>query len=278
METAKSTLKNESNDGKITEQKYETAGATHTFEAVAVKNTTQTQKLDIKSVLTQNLTLAIKDKTKPAVLIFHTHTTETYELLDRGYYSNAHSTRSPDNGVNMVRVGKAITEQLEAAGFAVIHDTRTYDASYNGAYARSLASIEEYKKKYPELQVILDVHRDAIKTENGTKIKPTAEINGKKAAQIMIITGCQEQGITGYDNWQQNLRFALRLQKQAQAMYPGLMRPVLFCARKYNMNTSPCSLLLEFGSDSSTLEEAVYAGKMMGNTLAALLNQHVVKA
>ena len=77
--------------------------------------------------------------------------------------------------------------------------------------------------------------------------------------------------VTNFPTWEQNLTFALQLQQTAETKYPGLMRPILFSARKYNMDITPCSVLLEMGSDSNTLEEAVYAGRLIGTALAELL-------
>ena len=49
------------------------------------------------------------------------------------------------------------------AGFEVIHDTNLYDyPAYNGAYDRSKAAVKEWLEKYPTIQIILDVHRDAL--------------------------------------------------------------------------------------------------------------------
>lgn len=173
----------------------------------------------------------------------------------------------------MVRVGDAIAEQLENAGYGVIHDTNIYDSSYNGAYDRSRKSVEKYLKEYPSIQITLDVHRDAIHYDSGTKCKPTAEINGKKAAQVMIISGCEGEGVENFPNWKKNLAFAVSLQANVEERFEGLMRPIFFCHRKYNMDVTKASLLLEFGTDANTLEEAVYSGALVGKALSDMLDK-----
>lgn len=263
--------------GKIDEQTYTAKNATHVYGNVWAQNKTHEHDLDLKKVLNEPVDLTITDKKKPHILVFHTHTTESYMLLDRDTYSDAYITRSNDPKRNMVRVGDEICDQLEKAGFAVIHDTNIYDTTYSGAYYRSEDQIEKYMEQYPDIQVILDIHRDAIKQSNGTMVAPTATINGKKAAQIMIISGCQEGDITDFPDWEYNLRFAVQLQKQCQEMFPGLVRPLFFCAREYNMHKSRCSLLIEMGSDSNTLDEAAYSGRMLGKALATMLERYVVK-
>ncbi len=90
----------------------------------------------------------------------------------------------------------------------------------------------------------------------------------------MIITGVEEGPVTDFPNWEQNLRFALALQQTSQDLHEGLMKPVYFCRRRYNMDVTPCSLLLEFGSDGNTLAEAVYAGTLFGEALSQFIEDH----
>ena len=70
------------------------------------------------------------------------------------------------------------------------------------------------------------------------------------------------------------LRFALQLQKKCETMFPGLMRPVLFSQRKYNMDMTRFSLLIEMGSETNTLEEACYSGRMLAAALASLMDEY----
>lgn len=274
MKEAKQKSKNDKKDGAISEWQYTNEGVTDKFGVVKVKNVNKTQ-IDIENLLSKKADLSVC-KDEPSVLIFHTHTTETYQLVDRDYYPTDNVTRSEDSARNMVRIGNAICEQLDAAGIKYIHDTKIHDKRYTGAYDNSRETAVEYMKKYPSIQVVLDVHRDAVERTDGTKIKPVATINGKKAAQIMIISGCQEEGngLTEFPDWKQNLVFALKLQKIAEENFEGLMRPLYFCPRMYNMNLTHCSLLLEIGSDSNTLEEAEYSGRCIGNALAKLLKEY----
>ncbi|MGN0555075.1 MAG: stage II sporulation protein P [Candidatus Fimenecus sp.] len=271
MQDAEAVFANAQKSGNIVEKQYDAANATDTYENITVRNTTPSHSVDIKSAVGKSATLQIADKSAPTVLIFHTHTTESYELLNYGWYTTEYVTRSNSPDRNMVRVGTAICEELTKMGIGVVHDTEIHDAQYTGAYDRSRESIQKIMAENPSIQVVIDVHRDAIKQSDGTRIKPTAEINGKKAAQIMIIAGCEDGKVTDFPRWEENLTFALQLQKTAETDYPGLMRPVLFSARKYNMDVTPCSVLLEMGSDSNTLEEAEYAGHLIGKALGKLI-------
>ena len=264
-------------DGSIYEKQYKNEGVTDSFGVVKVKNVNKTD-IDIESILKEKIDLSVS-KDKPSVLIFHTHTTETYQILDRGFYETNFKTRTKESGQNMLRVGKEICREIETLGYKVIHDTEIHDLSYNGAYAHSREKVEEYLKKYPTIQIVLDIHRDAIQQSDGTKIKPTATIQGKKAAQIMIISGCQEKGnpIENFPGWRYNLTFAVHLQNKLETMFQGITRPLYFCPRKYNMNVSHCSLLVEVGSDANTLEEAVYTGRCLGVALGEIMKEYEEK-
>lgn len=261
--------------GSTAEVFFSTSGATDTVKGVSVKNTTATKKPDFEALINQGISLEIPDKSEPLVLIFHTHTTESYLLADNGVFYSDYQTRSTDSSKNMVRVGDEICRALEENGIGCIHDTAIYDESYEGAYARSRESVKKYLEQYPSIQIILDVHRDAIYYSDTERCKPTAVIDGKKAAQIMIITGAEEGYVTDFPDWEENLSFALAFQKTAQESFQGLMKPLYFCQRKYNMDLGKISLLFEMGTDANTLDEAMYSGYLAGMVLAQIINTAV---
>ncbi len=276
MEEAEEMYKGFEKSGEIKEQQFGTSSTTTSFGVIDINNKTD-ESVNIKKLLNSAPKYQTITKEEPYILVYHTHTTEGYELLDKGWYSNDYNSRTKDCGKNMVRVGEELVKSLENAGYKVIHDKNIYDSSYNGAYSRSLVSVEKYLKKYPSIVLTLDVHRDAIHYSDGTKSKPTAEIDGKKAAQVMIISGCEGEGVEDFSSWKDNLTFAVHLQNTVEENYEGLMRPIFFCNRKYNMNVTPCSLLLEFGTDANTLEEAVYSASLVGKALGKMLDKELKK-
>lgn len=274
IQEAETNAAKEKKAGAIQKKTYTTEGVTDRTGVVRIKNLNQT-RIDPAALLGRRADLAV-EKGKPCVLVFHTHTTESYQYLDRSFYTAGFPTRDRDSSRNMVRVGDEICEELERMGFPVLHDTEIHDTRYNGAYERSRRKVLSYLEQYPTLQVLLDIHRDAIQLSDGTKIKPVAEIDGKQAAQVMIISGCQESGnkVTDFPDWEQNLVFALQLQQKLESTFPGLTRPLFFAPRRYNMHLSHCSLLLEVGTDANTLEEAAYSGRLIGHALALLLEEY----
>lgn len=212
----------------------------------------------------------ITDTDEPQVLIYHTHTTESFEPYVRDFCDANFNYRTTDPTKNMVMVGDEICKELEKAGIGVIHAVEIHDyPSYNGSYARSRATIEPILKKYPSIKVALDIHRDAI-SSNGSAFQPYVEINGREAAQIMIISGCDD-GTLGMPNYLKNFRFASYFEQQLESDNPGLTRPILFDYRKYNQDLTTGSLLIEVGSHGNTLDQVKYSGQLIGQSLVSVL-------
>ena len=213
----------------------------------------------------------IEDTAEPQVLIYHTHTTESFEPYVRENYDSAFNYRTTDETKNMIMVGDAIQAELESRGIGVIHVKTVHDyPSYNGSYGRSRESILPILEQYPSIKVALDIHRDAISGE-ACAYQPYIEIDGKEAAQIMIISGCDD-GTLGMPFYMKNFHFACRLQEKLEGDNPGLTRPILFDYRHYNQDLTTGSLLIEVGSHGNTLEQVQYSGQLIGRSLGDMLN------
>lgn len=213
----------------------------------------------------------VSDTSEPQVLIYHTHTTESFEPFVRESFDPSFNYRTTDETKNMVMVGDAIQAELEAQGIGVIHVRTIHDyPSYNGSYGRSRESILPVLEQYPSIKVALDIHRDAISGE-GYAYQPYVEIDGKEAAQIMIISGCDD-GTLDMPNYMKNFHFACTFQQKLESDNPGFTRPILFDYRHYNQDLTTGSLLVEVGSHGNTLEQAQYAGQLIGRSLGELLN------
>ena len=278
MNKAKKTATKSKSKGKTSEEAYQGGGTIVSYGNLQIQ--TKIPKSfyspDIKALLNQGSDLTIYDKSKPTVLIYHSHTTEAYSLLDTGYYISS-DARSNNSARNMVRVGDDLAAYLEKQGFTVIHDRTIHDKDYTKSYDNSRVTIEKYLEQYPSIEVTIDVHRDDITYSNKAKVKPTAKINGKKAARMMIISGCEYNRVKNFPDWEENLKFDLQVQNKVNELYPGLMRPILFSERKYNMYETHYSFLLEVGTDANTLDEACYSARLFGNALGQLLNEKYVK-
>ena len=275
-QTEEKSEQKDSGKGKVSEKQIQNSG--YSYSSVYVKDGNSNYNLDIKKLLNTSAKCKIKKNAGYQVLIVHTHTTESYAEKSQDWYSKKYNPRTTDKSESVVAVADEIEKKLEAAGIRTLHITTYHDyPEYTGAYDRARKTIKAYLKKYPSIEMVIDVHRDSITREDGTKIKPTAKINGKKAAQVMIITGCDNEGKLDFGGWRDNSIIAVQLQKKMADKYAGLARPLYFAPFRYNMDLTPNSLLIEFGTDVNTLSEAKYSGQLVGNCLVDVLEKYVVK-
>ena len=75
-----------------------------------------------------------------------------------------------------------------------------------------------------------------------------------------------------HENWQENLKFAAKIQNAAEIMYPGVMRPINLRKERFNEHMTKGSLILEVGSNGNTLAQAKEGGKDVARAIAAVLN------
>lgn len=208
----------------------------------------------------------------PSVLIVHTHTSESY-----AEYENARST---DEEQNVVKIGRIIKERLERQGIAVIHDTTRNDyPAYNGSYNKALGVIEKNLAAYPDIQVVLDIHRDyTSRTENGQEIqlRPVGSINGKKLSQVMFVVGTDFSGLN-HPDWRHNLAFAVRINAELDKISENIARPINIRKERFNQHMSPGSLIIEVGSASNYLYESENAAQYIGDAVAEVLKKYQYK-
>ena len=200
------------------------------------------------------------------VAIYHTHTSEDYVPS----CGNSH-TYGQEAGI--VAVGRELASKLEQKHrIRCLHDTSVHDTPvYREAYLRSGNTVEKLIKENPELEIILDVHSDAF-TKDVTKSRTmtTTTINDQQVARIYIVVGTDRLGLT-HPNWQQNHAFALELQQQLGALYPGLSRGIKIDTARFNQHLHSRLVLIEIGGDQNTLEEAKLGAGYLADVLVAWL-------
>lgn len=258
--------------GKIIEKFISPYTANTSYDNVYLKNNTSLN-INLKDFINGNLGYKIEKNSTPQVLILHTHATESYIRHNENYYTQNDTARTTDNAYNMVSLGKIISDKLNSAGIVTLHDTTQHDnPSYNESYSRAANTICSYLKKYPSIKIVIDLHRDALAANDTDKVKLTTEIDGKKAAQIMLVMGSQSGNVKNFPNWKENLKLATKLQKTVEDMYPSLARAIHFMPKNYNESLTTGSMLIEIGTDGNSLEEAKYSAELLSNALISLLN------
>ena len=223
---------------------------------------TSGKKPDVEALLEMPLTWDLTAGT-PAVLILHTHGTESYTPGDEPYTATS-SYRTLEEDRNMLSIGDAVAEILEENGIAVVHDREIYDyPSYNGAYVRAREAITAHLAENPGISLVLDLHRDASGTV-GRQLRTEAAVNGEAAAQLMLVQG------TNFDTWQENLSLGLKLQALLERQAPGIMRPLNLRGQRFNQDLSPGALLVEVGAAGNTRQEALLAARELAEALVLL--------
>ncbi|GMB10291.1 MAG: stage II sporulation protein P [Candidatus Improbicoccus devescovinae] len=230
-----------------------------------VKNATNSG-IDVGYYFKNKVNLKPKNAKTPSVLIFHTHTSESYINEDLKFFNDSFSSRSQDCRYTVVAVGEEIVNALQESGIKAIHDKTVHDyPGFSGSYSRSAATVKNNIKKFPSIKLVIDIHRDSIGDKETGKIKPIFMNNNQKSSQIMIVSG------HGFPNWEKNFSIAVKLQHKCETMFPGFTRPLIIRDAKYNQNLTPGSLLIEIGSDVNTIEEAKRSGKMLGSSIAEVI-------
>lgn len=225
---------------------------------------------DKQALLTRPSALSLSDD-GPAVLIVHTHSSEAYTMEVGFEYQESDALRTLDERYSVIRVGDEIADILTEAGISVLHDTQPNDyPNYNGAYERMRQTIEGYLAEYPSIQMVLDIHRDAAEDADGNPVALTAEADGEACAELMLVVGTDEGGLS-HPDWQENLANALKIQTLLNRSAPGLCRNLNLRTERFNQHETPGSLLVEVGASGNTLAEALRSARILGQALAVFL-------
>lgn len=233
-----------------------------TFYNVHTSTTALREQFQAEAMLDMDLTMA-KDSGIPQILIYHSHSQEAF-------------ADSRENQT-IVEVGDYLTELLQQKGFGVIHDRSQYDLvngklDRNKAYTYALEGITRILQENPQIQVVLDIHRDGV----GENTRLATEINGKPTAQIMFFNGLSRtpEGPVEYlpnPYLNENLAFSFQMQLKAAEDYPGYTRKIYLKGLRYNLHLRPRSSLIEVGAQTNTFEEARNAMEPLAEILEAVL-------
>ena len=267
---------NETTQNAETRNDVQLAQSTNTQTEVVTPNpisenyNVQYGNVKIKNQTTYNLT---EDILKPDIkidnkniVIFHTHSCESYTSSEKYPYTQTGNFRTTDLKYTVTQVGSELENYLKKYNLNVVHDTSYHDyPSYTGSYTRSLKTVENILQTTPS-DIIIDLHRDAIGSR--ADYAPTVKIGDDYAAQIMFVIGTNEGGLY-HPNWNQNLKFAVKVQQKAEEMYPGLFKTMMVTKSRYNQHTGKYANIMEVGATGNTLEQCLTSMKY----LSAVLNE-----
>ncbi len=207
------------------------------------------------------------DINKKNVIIFHTHTCESYTPTEQYTYEASGTFRTIDLNYSVARVGDSLCDQLLSYGFNVLHDKTYHDyPAYSGSYGRSMETVENLLTYQTDTDIIIDLHRDAIED---TSYAPSVKIGDEVVSQLMFVIGTDGGGLE-HPNWQQNLKFAIAVQSKANELYPGLFRSILLRNSRYNQQLGKAACIIEVGATGNTLEQSMASMKYLAKVLSEI--------
>lgn len=231
------------------------------YQGVKIKNETSFE-------LTQDILSGRIELNEENIIIFHTHTCESYTSSEKYQYEPTGNYRTTDNNFSVARIGNELTEYLQGYGYTVNHNTTYHDyPAYSGSYNRSLKTVENILTTF-QSDIIIDIHRDAIGSR--ADYAPTVKIGEDYAAQLMFVIGTNGGGLW-HPNWQQNLQFAIEVQEKANELYPGLFKPMILRSSRYNQHLGKAACIIEVGATGNTLEQSITSMKYFAKVLDEIL-------
>lgn len=233
----------------------------YTIDATTMAGSDQ---LDVEKLLAYDSRIS-KEEAGPQILIYHTHSQETFADSVPG-----------DVSTTIVGVGDRLAQILNNTyGYQVLHHTGQYDVdSRDDAYSASLPAIEQVLKDNPTIKVVIDLHRDQMPEET----KLVMDLDGRPTARFMFFNGLSRTRQTGNisylynENLEENLAFSFQMQLKAAEYYPGLTRKIYLKGYRYNMHLKPRTLLVELGAQNNTVEEAMNACDPLAHILDMVLS------
>lgn len=214
--------------------------------------------------LTQEMLTPDVTVNKNKVVIYHTHTCESYTPTEAYSYTASGYFRTIDLNYSVSRVGDELENCLNNYGCTVIHDRTYHDyPAYNGSYSRSLVTAQNVLSTNQDADIVIDLHRDAIADET---YGPRVKIGDEYVSQLMFVIGTDGSN-SAHTNWLQNLKFAIKVQQKANELYPGFFKPIILRNSEYNQHVAKAACIIEVGSTGNTLEESMGAMKYLARII-----------
>lgn len=240
---------------------------TRKFYTVTSTTSLTNNILKPEEFLNKDMTISHGSET-PQILIFHTHSQEGFVDSVEG-----------DDTTTIVGVGDYLTELLTTKyGYNVIHDRTIYDyvdgkLDRSKAYTYAERGIEAILNENPDIDVVIDLHRDGV-SENTRLV---TDIDGKRMAKVMLFNGISYSNACGDITYlnnpyrDDNLAMSLQMHLLGEAYYPGFLRNIYINAYRYCLHERGKSMLIEAGAQTNTYEEVKLSMEPLADLLDKLL-------
>lgn len=200
--------------------------------------------------------------TNPRVYIYNSHQLENYGYENIELYGLTPNVMVASyllqDSLNKKNI-KTLVEEANITDFMKENNLDSYEASRH--------YLLETLKNNPDLELIIDLHRDALSHKNST-----TTIKNKKCAKVLFVVGLENK------NYEKNLQLANTLNNLIKKKYSNLTRGVITKGGKnvngiYNQDVSSKIILLELGGDESTLEEIMNTSDILSEIIKEYLGE-----
>ena len=227
---------------------------------------TSPNQLNVEKLLSYDFHVD-KETDSPQILIYHTHSQETFADSIPG-----------DESTSIVGMGSYLTTLLQQQGFSVIHNKDTFDMidgeiDRNKAYTRAEPVISQILAENPSIQIVIDLHRDGV----GENVHLVKEIDGKPTAQVMFFNGMSYSAKNGAISYlpnpyiENNLALTMQMKLASDSLVPGFARKIYLKSLRFNLHLHPGAMLIEAGAQTNTVEEMRSAMEVLARVLADVL-------
>ena len=187
------------------------------------------------------------NENNPKIYIYNSHQGEKYSYE---YLENSNITP------NVMLASSMLKEKLENLGIKTIIETNDilsymnkHGLNHGGSYIASRVYLSDIYKKYPNLDLYIDLHRDSVERDSSTIV-----INGKKYARVLFVIGLENK------NYQKNLNVTNKINNLILKKYPSLTRGIMKKEGPgvngvYNQDLDGNIILLELGGYKNNIDE-----------------------
>ncbi len=199
---------------------------------------------------------------EPKVYIYNTHQLESYDNTDYN-----------DITPNVLMASYLLKEELNKAGIPTIVESsniteyiKQNNLKYYQSYDASRYYAEKVVKDNQNLDLVIDLHRDAVE-----KNASTVTINDKEYAKVLFVIGME------HENYESNLEVATAINNIIKEKYPTLTRGIITKSGKnvngiYNQDLNPNSILIECGGYKNSFSEVVNTINLLSQIIKEYLN------
>lgn len=233
-----------------------------------VDSSTQTNagQLDAQKLLAHDFHVN-KETEGAQILIYHTHSQEAFRDSIPG-----------DESTTIVGMGSYLTKLLQEQGFQVIHHKGVYDMQdgkldRNKAYTRAEPEIAKIIRENPDLQLVIDLHRDGV----SEKVHLVCDAGGKPTAQVMFFNGLSYSAKNGPVTYlpnpyiEENLALTLQMKLASDSLQPGFARKIYLKSLRFNLHLHPAAMLIEAGAQTNTVAEMRSAMEVLARVICDVL-------